>query len=157
MPDIVTERVPLLCHSGSEPSPRRIRDLREVRRYIDDLDLRQVRARLTSGAEELGQGWSAPKADYYLRLYRNWLFLWRKHEGEHFAPQVEVDCCWHEHILNTRVYFADCDHIFGYYLHHFPGFGKRGPEDAENLREVWRDTQKRYRAEYGDYIYDFDE
>jgi hypothetical protein len=136
-------------------SAARIADLSEVRRYIEELDLTQVRTRLMSGPEELGQGWSAAKADYYERLYRNWLFLCRKHEGEKLPPQVEIDAYWHEHILNTRVYFQDCDRIFGYYLHHFPGFGKRGPQDAANLRTAWQNTQARYRAEYGDYIYDF--
>jgi hypothetical protein len=153
----VESRVPLLESSRSHPSEGRIDSLPDVRRYIEELDLSKMRDRLMAGPEELGQSWNVAKADYYQRLYRNWLYVCRKHESETLAPQVEIDCCWHEHILDTRVYFRDCDRIFGYYFHHFPGFGKRGPEDARNLQTAWQTTQARYLEEYGDYIYDFEE
>jgi hypothetical protein len=151
------QKIPLLEATKSNPSAGRLDSLADVRRYIDELDLGWLRDRLLSGPEELGYSWDPAKADYYLRLYRNWLYICRKHERENIPPQVEIDCCWHEHILNTRFYFRDCDRIFGYYLHHFPGFGKRGPADAANLQAAWRNAQARYFEEYGDYIYDFDE
>jgi hypothetical protein len=32
----------------------------------------------------------------------------------------EIDDIWHQHVLDTRKYHADCQHLFGFYLHHVP-------------------------------------
>jgi hypothetical protein len=51
---------------------------------------------------------------------------------------------WHFHILDTRAYHQDCESVFGHYLHHFPYFGMRGEEDAQNLKKSFDNTQVLY-------------
>ncbi len=139
-----------------EVSPKRLETLGEVRQYIDALDLTPIKERLTCALDDGGRDWSRAQADYYEPVYRNWLFLRRKYEGESMPPHADMDELWHGHILDTYAYFEDCDRIFGYYFHHFPYFGMRGPEDHDNLLSAWQQTQNRYKQEFGDYIYDFD-
>lgn len=139
----------------AERSPLRLVTLDEVRGYIGALDLGGVKARVASPVGDGGLGWSVDKADYYDPLYRNWLYLRRKHEGEVMPPHADVDELWHGHILDTYAYFADCDRIFGYYFHHFPYFGTRGEQDRVNLYDAWANTQRRYKQEFGDSIYDY--
>jgi hypothetical protein len=40
-----------------------------------------------------------------------------------------LDLFWHEHLLDTRAYFADCEQVAGRYLHHLPYFGMRNEAD----------------------------
>ncbi|MCZ7423893.1 MULTISPECIES: hypothetical protein [unclassified Micromonospora] len=138
-----------------DTSANRITDLAEVRRYIDAIDFGPLKHRLTQGRDVLGSEWSPARADYYERLYKNWLYLRRRYEGELLPPHIDIDEFWHGHILDTHAYFAHCDRIFGYYFHHFPYFGTRGPADRTNLSNAWQQTQDRYHAEFGEYIYDF--
>jgi hypothetical protein len=136
-------------------SANRIADLGEVWRYIDAIDFSGLKKRLTQGPEVLGSGWSPARAEYCERLYKRWFYLRRRHEGEVLPPHIDVDEFWHGHILDTHAYFEHCDRIFGYYFHHFPYFGTRGAADRTNLDTAWQQTQNRYEAEYGEFIYDF--
>jgi hypothetical protein len=59
----------------------------------------------------------------------------------------DVDTFWHYHILDTRKYAADCQAVFGQFLHHFPYSGLRGNEDAaaheaacERMRVLYEET-----------------
>lgn len=52
------------------------------------------------------------------------------------VPNKYIDIFWHEHILDSRAYFEDCQEIFGEYLHHNPYFGLRGEDDNKD----WEDT-----------------
>jgi hypothetical protein len=129
----------------ADASRNRIATLGEVRRYIDAIDFSALKERLTRGRDMLGNDWSSAQADYFERLYKNWLYLQRRHEGEVLPPHIDVEEFWHGHIVDTRAYFAHCDRIFGYYLHHFTHPDSHG----------WQQTQSRYHAEFGEYIYDF--
>jgi hypothetical protein len=143
-------------YSRENPSPNRLESLDDVRRYIDAIDLSAINERLRLSLDDGGRGWSAAKADFYEPVYRNWLFLRRKYEGEVMPPQIDFDEYWHGHIIDTFAYHDDCDRVFGYYFHHYPGFGTRDAADAQALDSGWDNTQERYKEEYGDYIYDFD-
>ena len=61
--------------------------------------------------------------------YRRFLTLMKKYPHEQTSPLVDVDMFWHYHILDTMKYAADCEAVFGYFLHHFPYVGMRGEED----------------------------
>ncbi len=53
--------------------------------------------------------------------YRQFLYLIVTHPGETVVPwSRDVDDFWHEHILNTAKYAADCDAIMGCMIHHNP-------------------------------------
>lgn len=134
----------------------RIDDLREVRAYIDAIDLEPIKDRLTLPLAEGGREWSRQQADYYEPIYRTWLYLRRKHENELMPPHIEMDELWHGHILDTYRYTEDCNRIFGYYFHHYPYFGVRSDADAQDLGSAWENTQRRFHEETGSYIYDFE-
>ena len=44
---------------------------------------------------------------------------------------------------------VDCRRVFGFYLHHFPYFGMRGPDDAAALARAGERTRELYEAEFG--------
>jgi len=54
-------------------------------------------------------------------LYRVFLFLRKRYPKLRLVPHPMADIFWHQHILQTRKYHADCKKIFGKYLHHEPG------------------------------------
>ena len=56
-------------------------------------------------------------------LYHKFLSLIAKFPGTGFVPPRLVDHVWHAHITFTRQYMADCELLFGHYLHHNPAQG----------------------------------
>lgn len=54
------------------------------------------------------------------QLYRQFLTLKARYPQLSLVPPKLVDTVWHTHITFTRQYFADCDLLFGEYLHHTP-------------------------------------
>jgi hypothetical protein len=65
------------------------------------------------------------------------------------VPSSVVDDFWHLHILDTQKYYADCELFLGYFLHHFPYFGMRSEEDAQNLKTAWENTLAIYEEYFG--------
>ena len=80
-----------------------------------------------------------PQAANVVREYRRFLKLLRRYsETNRIVPSLDVDevssavssshnaaiCVlaqvWHAHILYTEQYVADCERVFGHYLHHSP-------------------------------------
>ena len=53
--------------------------------------------------------------------YRQFLYLIAANPGQTVVPWSEaMDDFWHEHILDTRQYEADCLALFGQFVHHNP-------------------------------------
>ncbi|HEY0845696.1 MAG TPA: hypothetical protein VGE12_10015 [Noviherbaspirillum sp.] len=111
------------------------------------LDLDPIKFKLMDKKE--GHGWSREKADRLELEYRRFLALTAKYPNEVIAPSTEVDKFWHGHILDTMKYAADCQKVFGYFLHHFPYFGMRDAEDAANLADAAATTRRLYQQEFG--------
>ncbi|CAN5672321.1 hypothetical protein BH10BDE1_BH10BDE1_16530 [soil metagenome] len=88
---------------------------------INALDLSMLLTKSTDA--DSGYGWSREDAAEISELYRAFLFLCASYPNEIIVPPREVDDLWHLHILDTRKYIADCDFIFGAYLHHYPYAG----------------------------------
>lgn len=119
----------------------------ELRRKIDDLDLSMPLMKCMDTDE--GYGWSPDHARLMERDYKRFLYLTvTRHEA--IVPTKEIDKLWHAHVLDTRKYFADCEHLFGEYLHHFPYFGLRGEEDARNLSSAFAVTKDIWSNVFGD-------
>jgi hypothetical protein len=84
-----------------------------VNKAIDTLDLSSVTAAvskrklLKSSQVSVGE-----------ELYRVFLFLKKIYPNAPVRPHPAADIFWHEHILQTKKYHADCKKIFGKYLHH---------------------------------------
>lgn len=53
-------------------------------------------------------------------LYRQFLILKADNPGRIIPPPKLADLVWHEHIVFTKRYIADCEMVFGTYLHHSP-------------------------------------
>ena len=114
---------------------------------IDDLDLSMIIMKLQDPEES--QGWSLEFCDRVAVEYRRYLALARRYADDAIVPSKIVDAFWHAHILDTQAYEADCERIFGFFLHHFPYFGMRGPEDAQALGDAYDKTMELYESHFG--------
>ncbi|HEX5686088.1 MAG TPA: hypothetical protein VFY73_18840 [Ideonella sp.] len=103
------------------------RGLAQVMNRIAALDLAPIKFKITS--KEDGYGWTAEHVDRIELGYKRFLALLAMHPGQQLAPTRDIDKFWHAHILDTRKYAADCELIFGGFLHHNPYLGMRGDED----------------------------
>ncbi len=112
-------------------------------RIFDQLDLSRVMIK----ARELMK-LTNEQADVLELWYRRHLWLCYKYPGKGNVPVSAVDEVWHCHILFTRAYMADCDRIFGRYLHHNPHVGaeKDDPAHAANFQR----TAHRFQEEFGE-------
>ncbi|MYM24772.1 glycine-rich domain-containing protein-like [Duganella sp. FT135W] len=112
---------------------------------IAALDLEPIKVKLMHA--ESGEGWTLERANAVEFEYRRFLILMKKFPNEQTAPLVDVDTFWHYHILDTMKYAADCDAVFGHFLHHFPYIGLRGEDDeaahirvGQRMKELYEDT-----------------
>jgi hypothetical protein len=118
---------------------------------IDSLDLDAIKVKLTH--KKSGKGWSLERANAIEVEYKRFLYLMKKFPNEHTSPLVDVDTFWHYHILDTKKYAADCQKVFGYFLHHFPYVGMRGKEDEQALQRMGQRMQQLYEETFGeDYL-----
>jgi hypothetical protein len=115
---------------------------------IAALDLDPIKVKLMH--EESGEGWSLGYADAVEFEYRRFLYLMKEFPNEQAAPLFDVDVFWHYHILDTIKYAADCQAVFGYFLHHFPYVGLRGEEDLEAHQRVGERMRELYEQTYGE-------
>ncbi|WP_229260500.1 glycine-rich domain-containing protein [Duganella alba] len=118
---------------------------------IAALDLEPIKVKLMH--EESGEGWTLERANAVEFEYRRFLHLMKRYPDEQTAPLVDVDTFWHYHILDTMKYHADCDAVFGHYLHHFPYIGLRGEDDEAAHVRVGQRMKELYEATFGeDYV-----
>ncbi|MCW2905186.1 MAG: hypothetical protein JWO67_7451 [Streptosporangiaceae bacterium] len=115
---------------------------------IAELDLDAIKVKLTH--TESGEGWSLEQANAVEFEYRRFLCLMKLFPHEQTAPLFDVDIFWHYHILDTMKYAADCEQIFGYFLHHFPYSGLRGEDDEAVHRRTGTRMQELYEATFGE-------
>jgi hypothetical protein len=115
---------------------------------IADLDLEPIKVKLMH--EESGEGWTLQKANAVEFEYRRFLYLMKTFPHEQTAPLFDVDIFWHYHILDTMKYAADCDVVFGYFLHHFPYIGLRGEDDEAAHHRVGERMKELYEATFGE-------
>lgn len=107
---------------------------------ILSLDLGPIMFKLASKTD--GAGWPIEKVLRVVNEYRKFLILCGERPAEPIVPSEEVDEMWHAHILDTGKYAADCQAVFGYFLHHFPYLGVRGGEDANVLAAAFARTKE---------------
>lgn len=112
-----------------------------------EIDLEPIMVKAMDAEE--GYGWTLDFVQSVAEEYRRYLELCRLHPDEPLVPSCFVDDFWHLHILDTIKYADDCDRMFGAFLHHFPYFGMRGPQDEENLARSWNETLRLYAGAFG--------
>ena len=102
-------------------------NLEQALARIEALDLDPVKFKISS--KEDGFGWTSEHIDRIELAYRRFLVLLAKYPHLQIAPTRDIDAFWHAHILDTRKYAADCERIFGGFVHHYPHLGLLGDED----------------------------
>lgn len=122
---------------------------RESLSKLDErLDLAGLRLKLAHPEE--GEAPSADQIDLMEAEYRKFLALRLAHPDADIVPCKLVDEMWHLHILDTRAYAADCERLFGGFMHHFPYFGLRGDDDVQALSSAYVRTLELYREAFGE-------
>lgn len=120
---------------------------------IDELDLEPVAFKLVH--PEPGEtSMTIEEADALITKYRRFLKLCVMYPEQSIVPSKEIDEVWHLHVLDTAMYAADCDAIFGYLLHHFPYFGLRGEADLDMLHMKAAETRELYMRHFDEDMYE---
>jgi hypothetical protein len=96
-----------------------------------------------------GKGYSGTDLDLLEGEYRKFLALHLMYPDVDIVPCKIVDEIWHQHILDTSAYRVDCEAIFGRFVDHFPYFGMRDEQDAQDLEDAYADTLNRYEDAFG--------
>ena len=123
-------------------------NMNELFSAVMELDLSPIKVKLMH--IESGEGWSLQKADAIEKEYRRFLCLMKLYPDEDTSPLVDVDTFWHYHILDTMKYAVDCEHAFGYFLHHYPYVGLRGEDDKQFRLDSAVRMRILYEATFGD-------
>jgi hypothetical protein len=112
---------------------------------IQALDLEPIKFKLMHAAS--GEAWSYNKVQAVEVEYRRFLYMIKMYPDEQLAPIEDVDTFWHYHILDTMKYAADCDALFGHFVHHHPYAGMAGDDDelamienADRTRDLYQRT-----------------
>jgi hypothetical protein len=111
---------------------------------VAEIDLSKINRKLQYDDPER---WSDRRIEEAEEAYRRFLVLNLLYPEEQLAVNAVLDDYWHAHILDTARYAADCEHIFGSLLHHYPYFGLPGEEDeGQNVpafgvtQRIWEET-----------------
>lgn len=107
----------------------------ELSKQISNLDLESVLARLRRD-----ENLPVQEIEQAVKEYKQFLELRLQNVDAAVVPSVLADKVWHHHILDTRKYTADCENIFGEFLHHNP--------NAENLDAHAAQTQKKWQQTF---------
>lgn len=108
------------------------------------LDFTMLKAKLREESK-----WTEETCDWTEDLYRKFLALNIYYPARKLCPNGPVDEFWHAHILDTHKYAADCEALFGKFLHHYPYFGMRGVEDRDDLERAFADTVDLFIRHFG--------
>jgi len=112
----------------------------------EELELNSIRDALIEK-----QGWSLKRAESARVEYVRFLTLLQRRPGFMLIPwpnkegQDDLDQFWHQHILDTAKYAADCNALFGRMIHHNPHV-VRGSGDE---RDAIEKTQRLYSRTFG--------
>lgn len=111
---------------------------------VSQIDFAMLKRKLMEEHE-----WTAEFCHEAESLYRKFLALNARYPGRKVCPTGPIDEFWHAHIVDTRAYHRDCELIFGEYLHHYPYFGMRGPQDREALESTFRESVELFIVHFG--------
>jgi hypothetical protein len=110
------------------------------------LDLDPIKTKLMH--VESGEGWPLERAEAVATEYRRFLYLQKAFPRVEMAPLEDVDTFWHYHILDTVKYARDCEHLFGYFLHHYPYLGMEDGNGGELQQQAGQRMRELYQATF---------
>ena len=105
----------------------------------ETLDLNSVRNALMEK-----QGWSLERAEAARAEYVRFLTLLQMKPGFMLVPwpnaegQDDLDQFWHQHILDTAKYTADCNRLFGRMIHHNPHVVRGSGQESDAVAKTQR-------------------
>lgn len=108
-------------------------------------DQRLARVDLTAVMERVAAetDWTAEQCTVAEQMYRQFLTLCSQRKpGQALVPPQAADEVWHTHIMFTKQYAADCELLFGEFLHHNPG-------EMENHQAHYLQTLAFYQSQLG--------
>ena len=112
----------------------------------EELELNSVRNALMEK-----QGWPLARAEAARSEYVRFLTLLRQKPGFMLIPwrnkegQDDLDQFWHQHILDTEKYVADCNALFGRMIHHNPHVVRGSGDETDAVEK----TQRLYARTFG--------
>lgn len=112
------------------------------------LDFEKLKWKLTKSSEAT---WTEALCEFAEIEYKKFLTLKMLYPKVSLVPSKLVDKFWHEHILDTKSYAADCDKLFGRFIHHYPYFGIYGDDDQRSLQTSFERTIALYESHFGKY------
>ena len=140
----MSELAPVLTLAEAQALVRTDEALDAAVRMVDTLDFSLLTRKLV---EE--KGWTLETCHEIEALYRKFLALNVRYPDRKICPTGPVDDFWHAHILDTEAYARACDALFGRFLHHFPYFGMRGPEDRADLEHAFAESVDLFIRHFG--------
>jgi hypothetical protein len=111
------------------------------------LDLEPIIFLLTHPKKSLG--WSRDKALQAIAHYKMFLLLHYLYPEKNIVPTEEIDEVLHNHSSDSAKYHQDCNHLFGYFLHHDPYFGLLGEADQKSHLAAFMETKVLFKKHFG--------
>jgi hypothetical protein len=119
----------------------------EFRKKLNRMDCGSIAVKLMKPDDKVG--WTLEQTTAAIEDYRRFLLLNYLYPDRIIVPSQIVDRVWHEHILDTEKYQADCLEIFGYFLHHYPFFGMVDEVDKQDSEVAFADTCQLWERHFG--------
>ncbi len=89
--------------------------------------------------------WTSKDMEYAKLWYARHWYLAQKFPKLHLAAISKMaDDLWHQHIIDTPKYLADCERILGRFMNHQPIYG----EPNEHQSRVYEASVKLYKDEF---------
>lgn len=107
---------------------------------LRQIDWRPILFKLTDATH--GLGWSMERAIPALQGYLQFLRAIDRYPHMALVPSEDVDEVWHCHLLDTQKYAADCQWLFGRFIHHNPYLGTPTTGGKEALAQAWQETRR---------------
>ena len=121
-------------------------DLHAAVAAVDQIDLTPVNTKLR---HDDPQRWTDEILAETELNYRRFLALNAAFPGATLSVNELLDDYWHQHILDTRKYAADCETIFGEFLHHYPYFGLADEQEWQANLDTFAYTQQIWQEAFG--------
>ena len=112
------------------------------------LNLNHLIPRLCADAD--GGNMGPSEAALAVREYGRYLELARRFPSVELVPTTLMDKAWHLHILDSQRYMADCEQLFGNYLHHVPAPVEANDDERGEMESLFQRTVELYFETFGE-------
>ena len=116
---------------------------------IDDEDFSDIASKVIDDLEELGKGITGEELHSRLFGLKQYYAIVLLDPYNSHAVSVEVDKCWHTHLLHTHQYQNFCHNLMGAFIHHIP-LNRHDPRQMENIKDVYGHTLETLHSVFGE-------